>query len=131
MLASHLVGELVHVLVKDLDLLRFILAKKGVTVVNYIDDIIGICPENLANEHFHIVYKLLNDIGLQINHEKTVPPSHTVVCLGITVDTKIGHLCIPSEKLNNVLIMCTQYLKKKKFTRTQLQSLIGSLIFLI
>jgi hypothetical protein len=52
------------------------------------------------------------------------------VCLGITFNIKIGVLQIPPHKLQEVLSLCNFYLSKSKITKTNLQALIGSLMFL-
>jgi hypothetical protein len=52
------------------------------------------------------------------------------VCLGINFNIKIGVLQIPSHKLQEVLSLCTFYLSNSKITKTNLQALIGSLMFL-
>jgi hypothetical protein len=52
------------------------------------------------------------------------------VRLGITFNIKIGVLQIPSHKLQEVLSLCTFYHSKSKITKTNLQALIGSLMFL-
>jgi hypothetical protein len=49
------------------DCVRYILNRKGVVIANYIDDFIGICPTDIANEHFkkpsiycmNLIYKLV------------------------------------------------------------------------
>jgi hypothetical protein len=45
------------------DALHFILARKGILVLNYIDDIIGIAPDDLADNHFKITITLLKNLG--------------------------------------------------------------------
>jgi hypothetical protein len=52
------------------------------------------------------------------------------ICLGITFDIQIGTLQIPSIKLQEVLSLCKIYISKSKITKTQLQALLGSLMFL-
>jgi hypothetical protein len=112
------------------DLLRYILSSKGILDLNYIDDIIGIAPDDVANLHFSKTLQVLNSLGFILNNSKTIPPTSVAVCLGITFNIKIGVLQIPSHKLQEVLSLCNFYLSKSKITKTNLQALIGSLMFL-
>jgi hypothetical protein len=74
--------------------------------------------------------QVLHSLGFILNNSKTVPPTSVAVCLGINFNIKIGVLQIPSHKLQEVLSLCTFYLSKSKITKTNLQALIGSLMFL-
>jgi hypothetical protein len=112
------------------DCVRYILNRKGVVIANYIDDFIGICPADIANEHFKETISLLHKLNLQISDEKMVAPSSRVTCLGIEIDCNKGCLFIPENKLSDILQICKKYLKKSCITRTELQSVIGSLIFM-
>jgi hypothetical protein len=115
--------------VRVTDLIRYILSSMGILVLNYIDDIIGVAPDDLANLHFSKTLHVLHSLGFILNNSKTVPPTSVAVCLGITFNIKIGVLQIPSHKLQEVLSLCTFYLSKSKITITNLQALIGSLMF--
>jgi hypothetical protein len=57
------------------DAIRFILARMGVLVLNYIDDIIGIAPSDEVDNHFKITLNLLNNLGFLISSSKTVSPT--------------------------------------------------------
>jgi hypothetical protein len=52
------------------------------------------------------------------------------ICLGISFNIQIGTLQIPHTKLQEVLSLCKIYISKSKITKTQLQALLGSLMFL-
>jgi hypothetical protein len=69
----------------------------------------------------NLIYKLV---------KKTVDPSSRVICLGIEIDCDKGCLFIPENKLSDILQICKKYLKKSRITRTELQSVISSLIFM-
>jgi hypothetical protein len=112
------------------DLIRFLLNERGVNCVNYIDDLIGISTAETACEHYQIVVDILQDLNFQVSNEKTVEPASRVTCLGIVIDCDIGSLFLPEVKLLEIIDICNQYLNKTYITCTQLQSLVGSLIFL-
>jgi hypothetical protein len=46
--------------VRVMDAIRYILATKGIFVLNYIDDLIGLAPNLVADSHFHTTINLLN-----------------------------------------------------------------------
>jgi hypothetical protein len=113
-----------------MDCIRYILKARGVTVINYIDDLIGVSPRELVDQHFNITKDLLEELNFQISTEKTVPPSVCVICLGIVINCDEGILKIPEKKMADIIDICKLYLNKKHISRTQLQSLIGSIIFM-
>jgi hypothetical protein len=80
------------------DAIRYILKKRGITIVNYIDDFIGIVPESHAFEMFDITRNILNSIGLALSDSKTILPAHECNCLGIIINTSSFTLAIPKEK---------------------------------
>jgi hypothetical protein len=92
------------------DLLRYFLQKSGVFVLNYIDDLIGIAPSQVADSHFNITINLLNNLGFHISHTKTVPPTANPVCLGINFNISLGILEVPLAKLQNVIALCKKYI---------------------
>jgi hypothetical protein len=112
------------------DAIRFILARMGILVLNYIDDIIGITPDDVADIHFKITLNLLNKLGFLILSSKTVPPTSVATCLGIVFNIRLGVLQIPNIKLQEIISLCNHYFSKKSISKNQLQALIGSLIFL-
>jgi hypothetical protein len=112
------------------DCIRYLLNRQGIQIINYIDDFIGVSPVSDAINHFNITKNLLADLNFQISEEKTVAPSAKVTCLGIDIDCDKGILQIPEGKLNDIIDICRSYSVKKRISKVQLQSLIGSIIFL-
>jgi hypothetical protein len=102
--------------------------KKGVQVMNYIYNLIGVCPAEVAESHLPITRQLLAD--LKFSHYKSMPPSTCVIFLGIEVDCNKGVLRIPEDKFNEIINICNLYMNRKHITKTQLKTLIGSLIFI-
>jgi hypothetical protein len=113
------------------DLIRHILFKHhGVLVLNYIDDIIGIAPDSVADVHFKITLNLLNSLGFILSNSKTISPSKIPTCLGINFNISLGTMHIPLAKLQDVITLCQKYLNLKFITKNGLQALIGSLIYI-
>ena len=69
-------------------------------------------------------------LGIPISEEKLFPPSAEVPCLGILINTSKGSLRIPDDKLKEVNLKCIQWASKNTATKKQLQSLVGSLIYI-
>jgi hypothetical protein len=116
--------------VRVTDLIRYIFSCMGILVLKYIDDIIGIAPNDLADSHFQLTLSTLNNLGFQLNNSKTIPPTSMAICLGISFNIEIETLRIPPTKLQEVLSLCKIYISKSKITKNQLQALLGSLMFL-
>ena len=73
---------------------------------------------------------LLVELGLDISHHKTVTPATKVICLGILVDTNAFTLSIPEEKLKEIKHLIAQWQHKKSCSKSKLQSLLGSLLYI-
>jgi hypothetical protein len=112
------------------DTIRYILNKQGITIINYIDDFIGITPVHDMQRAFEITQQTLEQIGLITSWEKTNYPSRVCTCLGIIINTINSTISISDDKLKNVICMCKRYLKYKKITKHQLQTLLGNLLYI-
>ena len=73
------------------DLVRFIMAKKGYVVHNYIDDIYACCHRDQAQALFDSLLEVLHSIGLPVNPKKVHPPQSRLSIMGIIVDVKTKH----------------------------------------
>jgi hypothetical protein len=116
--------------VRVTDTIHYILATKGIFVFNYIDDLIGLAPDTVTDNHFHSTINLLKQLGLVISDSKTVAPTYVATCLGIVFNISEGFIQIPKLKLDETLSLCKFHFHKKFITKNQLQVLIGHLIFL-
>jgi hypothetical protein len=112
------------------DAIRYICAKNVIILVNYIDDLILIARDSEIQEQFQFVIQLLKSLNLEISEDKTVVPTKKAVCLGIEFDTYRGNISIPKSKLKEIINQCKRFLYKSKITKNQIQSLLGSLLFL-
>ena len=97
---------------------------------NYIDDLIytGL-PHDICRS-YNTLIALLQELGLEISQSKLVSPTTTAVCLGIEIDNSNHTLKIPGEKLLEILSICKKFAGKVKVTKNQLQSLLGSLLYI-
>ena len=97
---------------------------------NYIDDLIYIALPGHIDEAYSALTSLLTELGLDISISKLIPPTTVAICLGIEIDTVNQTLRIPDEKLQDIRQMVHNYSKKTQVTKKQLQSLLGSLLYI-
>jgi hypothetical protein len=112
------------------DAFRYILALHCIFVYNYINDLIGLAPDLVADFHFQFTLNLLNTLGFVISNSKTVAPTYVATSLGLYFNIQLGVLSIPNSKLQETIHLCNFYLNKKFISKNQLQVLIGTLMFL-
>ena len=110
--------------------IRFILTSEGHYCLAYIDDFLIFGNEAQCNRAFTRLHELLRELGLDISDHKTVAPITEVLCLGIKVDTKALTLSVPSEKLSEIKNTLSNWQIRNTCTKNQLQSLLGSLLFI-
>ena len=113
------------------DAIRFIMAQHSFpTLWNYIDDLIYTGLPSQIHKSFAFLQQLLQDLGLQISAKKLVAPSTSVVCLGILIDTVHRTISIPPDKLQDIVHLCKQWSTKTYASKKDLQSLLGSLLYI-
>ena len=96
---------------------------------NYVDDIIYCGTPSKIHPAFQFLVDLLDQLGLTLNSKKLVSPTISMVCLGILIDTETRTMSVPPEKLENIIQMCAEWQNKKYFSKRELQSLLGSLLY--
>ena len=81
-----------------MDAIRFIMAQHGFPYLyNYIDDLIYTGLPSEIHKSFKVLTELLGKLGLDISVKKLVPPSTSVTCLGIQIDTINRTFSIPGN----------------------------------
>ena len=86
-------------------------------------------PSNIYKS-FAFLSDLLHQLGLKINPKKLVEPSTSVVCLGILINTEDRTMSIPPDKLQEIIQSCLEWHTKRSCSKRQLQSLLGSLLYI-
>ena len=112
------------------DAVRHMMRQRGHDVINYIDDILGIELPSRVDASFDALSSLLERLGFEISHNKLVTPATCVNCLGVLVNTKDFTLAVPNQKMQEILQKCQTWRQKNSCTKRQLQSLLGSLLFI-
>ena len=111
------------------DFLRYLHAKQGIYTMSYIDDLLGAELPSKAENSFKYMVKLLRDLNIPISESKLTAPTTVITCLGIEVNSVKATLSIPNDKLKDILQECQLFKQRTQFTRKQLQSIIGKLMF--
>ena len=113
------------------DAIRFIITKFGYpNLLNYIDDLVYIGLPSEIGTSYQCLLDLLQELGLEISQKKLVAPCTAAICLGILVDSVNRTISIPDEKLKEIVEICHVWRTKSTCSKTQLQSLLGSLLYI-
>ena len=113
------------------DAIRHIMRQYGFPGLwNYIDDLIYTGLPSTIHQSYQFLLSLLEELGLDISIEKLVAPATSVVCLGINIDTISRTISIPDQKLQEITNLCKNWSQKLYCTKNQLQSLLGSLLYI-
>ena len=111
--------------------LRYIMSQNGRNaLLNYIDDLIYCALPSKIQEPYRFLLTLLQEVGLDISQKKLHPPDTKVTCLGIEFDTKNRTMSIPPQKLAEIIKLCKIWEDKAKVKKSELQSLLGSLLYI-
>ena len=110
------------------DAVHHMMRQHDYDIINYIDDILGIDLPSRVDTSFDALSTLLGHLGFEISH-KLVEPATCVNCLGILVNTENFTLSIPNEKLQEILQKCITWRSRTHCIKRQLQSLLGSLLY--
>lgn len=105
------------------------LARRGVTCLMYLDDLVAISNgKEAAERDFVVIQELFAELGLPQAHDKIQRPGKKVRWLGIDVDVSAMTLSLPPDKLVEVSTCMEKTLACKSISRKHLQSLLGKLI---
>ena len=111
------------------DAVRHLMRQAGFSIIDYIDDYIGVGVTTVAQRSFDHLLSLMEKLGLSVSKSKLVPPATRVVCLGVLIDTVAGTIAIPPEKLRQINDTVKEWLEKRSCTKRQLQSILGLLLY--
>ena len=103
--------------------------KYGHHIINYCDDLIGYGLPSKIHQSFNTLCKILGDLGLIIRETKLVDSSISVVCLGVIINIVKDTISVPPEKLDKIKVICVKWSVKTQTNKRQLQSLLGSLLY--
>lgn len=106
-----------------------IFTEQGFFADVYLDDFYGAEYPSLAAQAFSCLGQLFQHLGLDSSPEKDSPPSTSMICLGLLVDTAAFTLEVPPSRLDDLQAELKLWQSSTCFTKKQLQSLLGKLSF--
>jgi len=107
----------------------YICREEGFELVNYLDDFCGVEVPARAQQAFRQLDELLKYLGIEEARNKAAIPSTRVAFLGIWFDTDKLTMEVTPERLIEIRKLSQDWLKKKKASVKEVQSIIGKLNF--
>ena len=102
-------------------------------LIHYLDDFLFAGKQNTHNcqqimNHFE---SLCQELGVPLSREKTEGPTTCLSFLGLGINTATQTIFIPEDKIFALSHAIKQLIGRKKATLKELQSLLGSLAFVV
>ena len=100
------------------------------SIIHYLDDFF-LCASSSeeCQAHMDTMVSLFSELGVPLAVDKTVGPATSVTYLGIEIDSSNLSIRLPVDKFEELLSLLALWKGKKKCTKRELLSLIGSLSF--
>ena len=99
-------------------------------ILHLLDDFLIVSPTVDSCQHQLDTFLLLcSYLGIPMAPEKTVGPSTTLAFAGIELDTVLMEARLPKEKLDKCRELLSAFLRRRKVTLQEIQSLTGLLNF--
>ena len=99
-------------------------------ILHLLDDFLIIAPSYEAcSQYLALFLRLCSYLGIPMAPDKTVGPSTTLSFAGIELDSQSMEARLPRDKIHKCTTLISQFLRRKKVTLQELQSLLGLLNF--
>ena len=99
-------------------------------ILHLLDDFLIISPtHNLCHKQSELFLMLSHYVGIPIVPEKNVGPSTTMAFAGIELDSTLMEARLPQDKLVKCRDLISAFLKRRKVSLKEIQSLTGLLNF--
>ncbi|GAU90671.1 hypothetical protein RvY_03056 [Ramazzottius varieornatus] len=101
------------------------------TPLCYVDDFLLLGPAHSDTCHMPInkLSDLCTELGVPLATDKTEGPSTQLTFLGVQLDSVSQTISLPPSTYNEIRALLDAWSSKKKCTKRELQSIIGSLVF--
>ena len=112
------------------DLLAWIGQNLGISyLIHYLDDYLTMEPpqSSLCQRNLEIFTRLCKDLGVPLASEKLEGPSTSLSFLGLILDTDCMEIRLPEDKLHRIQALLKTWLTRKKATKREVLSLVGTL----
>ena len=113
------------------DALRYIHEHIGYFLLNYIDDFVGAEVLGIAQKSYETFGRLLSSLGVQEAESKAIPPTHQLEFLGVGFDTIQGIIFMTQDRLQELDEELSKWFVGRRFSRKDLEWLIGKLQFVM
>lgn len=105
-----------------------IMGRKNYKCVSYIDDFLVIgSDKSSCQAALDYLLEIIPSLGLEVNFDKVDLPSEVLTFLGVKIDCASRTLALPDRKLAETKLLIKESLRKRRFTKKDLQRLIGKL----
>ena len=99
-------------------------------ILHLLDDFLIVSPSEASCQHqLDNFLMFCSYLGIPMAPEKTVGPSTTLAFASIELDTALMEACLPQEKLDKCRELLSAFLRRRKVTLQEIQSLTGLLNF--
>ena len=99
-------------------------------ILHLLDDFLIVSPtEDLCKRQLELFLMCCNYLGIPMAPEKTLGPSTTITFAGIELDSVEMEARLPQNKLDKCKELISEFLKRRKVTLKEIQSLTGLLNF--
>ena len=96
--------------------------------VSYIDDFLVVGEsESSCQKALDFLLQLIPSLGMEVNWDKVVKPTTCLPFLGVSLDCVHRTMSLPEEKLADIKMSVKKWLSKKRFSKKDLQRMIGKL----
>ncbi|XP_078143999.1 uncharacterized protein LOC144542156 [Centroberyx gerrardi] len=97
-------------------------------ILHLLDDFLVVTPP-ASPPHLALttLTKVFSELGVPLSEEKTSGPSTSIEFLGITLDSISFQASLPSEKIQRITLLLSNYLLADRCTKRQLLALLGHL----
>ena len=99
-------------------------------LMNYLDDLIGAEHQDRVEQAFRDLNHILNEVNIDISHNKTVAPCSIMEALGVWMDAEQQRMAVTPARVKEILTILEEWRHKTTCNIVQLQSLIGKLQFI-
>lgn len=107
---------------------RIMKVRYNLLVISYLDDFLIINDSYDSCKYaLQKLLEVLRVLGFHINYNKISGPAQSLIFLGVLINTVQMTLSLPDEKLADFHLLLKSFTVKRRASKRQLESLIGSL----
>ena len=109
--------------------IKYIVERRGYDLVAYLDDMVTAEDWQKAEHCYFTIRWIIKESGAEEAHSKSVPPTCTMLFLGVLFDTESLTLSIDEDRLVEILSLLEDWMSKTHMTRKEVETVAGKLGF--